>query len=32
MKKIISKKDDKEIEKNEEFKNFFEIKKLKLGK
>ena len=32
MKKIISKKDDKEVEKNEEFKDFFEIKKLKLGK
>ena len=32
MRKIVSKKDDKEVEKNEEFKKFFEIKKLKLGK
>ena len=32
MKKIISKKDDKEVEKNQEFKDFFEIKNLKLGK
>lgn len=32
MKKIISKKDDKEVEKNQEFKDFFEIKNLKLRK
>ena len=32
MRKIVSEKDDKEVEKNKEFKDFFEIKKLKLGK
>ena len=32
MRKIVSEKDDKEVGKNKEFKDFFEIKKLKLGK